>query len=124
MSRSSSPSESQTSRSAPSDGWRRYVPPVLRSTDGLLRYYVAVLPLVAPAALLLVIGGEYALYGAYATVGIFVAVSIAYSVWLWRRLRSDSGSEAVPRSHGRMRNDRPGQPSSSRGPGDRPRVRQ
>ncbi|HHP7237056.1 hypothetical protein [Longibacter sp.] len=108
----------------PSEGWRRYVPPILRSTDGLLRYYVAVLPLVVPAALLLVIGGEYALYGAYATVAIFVGVSIAYSVWLWRSLRAVQDPDEAQRSRGRIRNDRPGHPSSPRGPGDRPRVRQ
>ncbi|NBB89942.1 MAG: hypothetical protein GVY23_01905 [Spirochaetes bacterium] len=85
---------------------------MLRSTDGLLRYYVVVLPIVMPAAVLLMIGGEYAVYGAYVTVGLFVLISAAYTVWLVRKLRSDAHDEVARDSSQEPRSDRPGQRSS------------
>ncbi|PEN10939.1 hypothetical protein CRI94_17045 [Longibacter salinarum] len=122
---SGSPASSSTDAQQKSfftDGWRSYVPPVLRSTDGLLRYYVVVLPIVMPAAVLLMIGGKYAVYGAYVTVGLFVLISSAYTVWLIRKLKTDDRDTGARESAHGQRSDRPGQPSS-RESGGESRVR-
>lgn len=111
-----------SSRSFFAGGWRNYVPSVLQTSKGLLKYYLAVLPVVVPAAVLLVLGGDYAEYGMYLTVGVFVAVSAAYTVWLVRKLRRDARQHDDARSPG-ARSDRPGQRSSSRGSGEREWVR-
>jgi len=96
--------------------WKAYVPPPLQSARGLLKYYLAVLPVALPAGLLLAFGGEYAIYGAYLTIGLFVMVSIAYTTWLIRAMASNEQASS-PASPG-VRGDRPGTRSRSRGTGD------
>lgn len=103
----------QTDASFFADGWKAYIPPPLRSNEGLLRYYLAVLPVALPAGVLLALGGEYAMYGVYLTVGLFALVSIAYSVWLIRSMPSKEEAATSSASPG-VRDDRSRNRSRSR----------
>ncbi len=95
------------------DGWKAYIPPPLRSGKGLLRYYLAVLPVALPAGVLLALGGDYTTYGMYLTVGLFVLVSTAYTVWLIRTMPSKQEADASAASPG-VRDDRSRNRSRSR----------
>jgi hypothetical protein len=86
-------------------GWKAYIPPPLRSNEGLLRYYLAVLPVALPAGVLLALGGNYTTYGVYLTVGLFVVVSAAYTVWLVRTMPSKEDTASSSASPG-ARDDR------------------
>lgn len=94
------------------DGWKAYIPPPLRSNKGVLRYYLAVLPVALPAGVLLALGGDYTTYGVYLTVGLFVLVSAAYTTWLIRTMppKEENVSSASPG----VRDDRSRTPSRSR----------
>lgn len=96
------------------DGWKAYVPPPLQSARGLLKYYLAVLPVALPAGIFLAIGGDYVIYGAYLTIGLFVVVSVAYMTWLIRTM-ADNEQASTSTSPG-ARGDRPGK--RSRGTSD------
>jgi len=95
------------------DGWKAYIPPPLRSNEGLLRYYLAVLPVALPAGVLLALGGDYTTYGVYLTIGLFVLVSAAYTIWLIRTMPSRKEAASSSASPG-ARDDRSRNRSRSR----------
>ena len=88
------------------DGWKAYIPQPLRSNEGLLRYYLAVLPVALPAGVLLALGGDYTTYGVYLTIGLFVLVSAAYTIWLTRTMPSRKEAASSSASPG-ARDDSP-----------------
>lgn len=77
---------------------RNYIPAFLQTMRGLLTYYAVMVPLVTGAVLLIAKGDVYATVGWWTVIGLAVATSTAYCVWVVRHGGSSESDSRPSRS--------------------------